>query len=78
MGRLRGYQPGNLFVAPLWSVCPAVLEGFEHQQVTLSVPQEKVSIGTTGGIEQTLHSLEQGRRDEGHRKRSFLLRSVYS
>lgn len=51
-------SPGDLLIAPLWSIGTSVLQGFEHQQVALSVAEQQVCISSTGRIQETLNSLE--------------------
>lgn len=54
------YSPGYLFIAPLWPIGTSILQGFEHQQVALSVAQQQISIGPAGCIEKPFHSLMDG------------------
>lgn len=53
----RPDSPGDLFVAPLRPVGASVLEGFEHQQVALSVAQQQVGVSPAGGVQEAFHSL---------------------
>ena len=52
-------SPGDLLIAPLWSIGTSVLQGFEHQQVALSVAEQQVGISPTSGIKKTFNSLEE-------------------
>lgn len=53
-------SPGDLLVAPLRSIGTAVLQGFQHQKVTLPVAEQQVSISPTRSIQKTFHSLVKG------------------
>lgn len=52
------YSPGDLLIAPLWSIGTSILQGFKYQQVALSVTQQQVGISSTCSIQKTFHSLE--------------------
>lgn len=51
-------SPCDLFIAPLWSISSSVLQGFQHQQVALSVAKQQICISTTCSIQESFHSLE--------------------
>lgn len=50
--------PSYLFVTPWRSIGTAILQSLQHQQVTLTIAEQEVSISPTGGIQQALDSLE--------------------
>lgn len=58
---MRVHPPGDLLIAPLWSIGASILQGFQDQQVTFPVAEQQVCISPTCSIQKTFYSLERQR-----------------